>query len=180
MAVEVVKLSNSPYETRGYWTLNEFGKTKFFGVYALVIILLEFVIPLAILIILNLKSLVIFRRMLGMLAINNRRADQEMRRFLDFNTRFTKLVIILTFICIITRTFDLMVNLGHRAVLLFFPDASEELVELFLFLRTVNFLVLITAHALDGLLYYLYDAQMRSLLGKYCTFSVRFSCSLKF
>lgn len=173
-----MKLSNSPNETRGYWTLNEFGKTKFFGVYALVIILLEFVIPLAMLIVLNLKSLIIFRRMLGMLA--NRRADQETRRFLDFNTRFTKLVIILTFICILTRTFDMMVNLGHRAVLLFFPDASDELVELFLFLRTVNFLVLITAHAFDGLFYYLYDAKMRNLLGKYCTFSVRFSCSLKF
>lgn len=155
--VQVVKSSDSP--TSGYWTLTEFGETSFFKIYSVLIMLIESVIPLITLMVLNKISLAKFKIIMWMVVQDNRRADQA-------NNRFTKLILTLTFICIVTRSFDIAITIYNRAKLFFRIELTEDLNALLRLVRNVSYLLVFAAHALDGLLYYFSDKKMKSIFSR--------------
>jgi hypothetical protein len=83
--------------------------------------------------------------------------------FCKANTRFTKLILILTSVCIFTRTLDTTITVLNRLRLLSVLAMSDEAQALLKLTRASVFFLLILAHALDGLLYYCYDSKMRGL-----------------
>ena len=117
---------------------------------------IESLVPLVSLIVLNKISLSKFKRIMWMVVLDNKRADRA-------NNRFTKLIITLTFICIVTRSFDTVMSLSHRAVLFFRIDLTEDLNALLRLFRNVSYLLVFGSHACDGVLYYFYDKKMKSL-----------------
>lgn len=162
-AVEIVKLTDSPAENGGFWTLNDFGQCTPFKVYAIVTLLLENVIPVVTLIVLNTITLLKFKRMIWTVLADNRLTNLDASRFSDFNYRYTKLITALTFICIVTRLFDSYVDITNRMRLFCRLVLSDELDALVLFVRAIAFLQLFTVHSLDGILYFVYDKKLKNL-----------------
>lgn len=158
-SVQVVKTSDSPAETSGYWTFSEFGLTKHMKLYSIFVLLLESLIPLISLIVMNsiaqLKFSEIMKKKRAIIS-NDLRAKKA-------SHRFTRLIITLTLISIITRAFDTSLAIFFRARLLTGMAVSIELNALVKLLRAAAFFLQFAGHALDGLLYFFFDSQLRSL-----------------
>lgn len=174
-AFQIRKLTDSPIETRGYWTKTDFGRTNIFKIYIILIYLFKGILPLVMLISFNLKSLLRFKTLLETIEGGNNQCNVSMISFREdqnqdghmvaikkLNTRFTRMVISLTFICILTRFFDVAVGSFFVQKIVFSVDFINVFLEQLLL--ALNVFVLITAHALDGLLYYYYDENMKGLL----------------
>ena len=159
LAIKVVKSSDSPTETKGYWELNAFGQTAFFKIYSVLLLLVENIIPLITLIVLNKKALSKFKKVMWMVVLDNRRADRA-------NIRFTRLTFTLTFICIAVRTLDTIIGVFNRGTLVFSWKLSYEQDALLRFIRTISFFFLFGAHAFDNILYFIYDKKLKSLFYK--------------
>lgn len=170
-----MKLTDSPIETRGYWTKTDFGRTNIFKIYIILIFCFKNILSLVTLITFNLKSLIRFKTLLETVEGDNNQCTVSMISFREdqnqdghrvaikkVNARFTKMVISLTFICISTRFFDLAVCGFFTQRIVFSVDLINDFLEQLL--SALNVFVLITAHALDGLLYYYYDENMKMLL----------------
>jgi hypothetical protein len=72
----------------------------------------------------------------------------------------------LDFIVIVSRTFDMGLDIYIRIKLFFSIALTDEVYEISYFVRYVAFFLLIAAHGLDGVVYYLYDKNFRILFGK--------------
>ena len=162
-AIDVYKSSDSPTETKGYWKLNEFGETKQFKLYAFIILILQTVIPLISLTVMNIIALVRFRKIKTDISSLNT-PDINDERIQETINRYTKLIIILTFICVIARTFDATLSLYNRVRLFLGIVLSDDLEALSRLMRLVAYLLIFTEHALDGVLYYIFDKNMRAFL----------------
>ena len=156
--VKVVKASDSPTETEGYWTLTEFGQTGIFKIFGVVSLASESILPLISLIVMNTIALVKFRK------IKREIADNIDERIQDTLNRYTKLIIILTFIVIITRTFDTTVATFRRIKMMIWIVVADDYEALLKLTRNIGYLLLFAEHALDGLLYYIFDKNMRQFL----------------
>ena len=158
-AVKVMKSLDADNAT-AYWTLTDFGKTPFFKLYAVLLLLLENVLPLILLIVMNLinhfKFKSIMKRKVQVISDADVRADKA-------NNRFTKLIITLTFICIVTRSFDTLFAVYNRVRLFFGIVLSDELEALLNLLRACSFFLLFGGHACDGILYFFFDKNLKSL-----------------
>ena len=161
-AVKFIKASNRADETKGYWTLTEFGETTVFKCYSLILLVFETIIPLLILIILNVATLYTFNKLM---TNKQRRTSQssDNRNALKANGRFTVLIIALTFICIVTRVFDSSSAIYYRVNLFFDVQLSDLQLALIICLKHIFLFLLFTAHSLDGLMYYIYDKKMSSI-----------------
>ena len=160
IALQITKVSNSSTETMGYWTLNDIGKTLWFRLYSVIILFIEFVLPVLTLCFNNLISWVKFRNAIK----RKKRIKGKQDRVIDreANIRFTKMILVLTLICIVTRFIDAVIAIFYRIKLFFelqFSDESTALLELF---RVIGWFLLFTAHALDGLIYFFYDINFRN------------------
>lgn len=177
-AFEIVTVSNSN-KSKGYWTKTDFGRTNALEIYLFLSTLWEGVIPLAMLVCFNMKSLALFNQIVEKSGGADNQDDLEMesfredyinqsslemrKRFTDVNNRFTKMVISLTFICILTRSSDVVAGIFFFTRFCF-PDIFGEYYSLEQFILALGMFTLIGAHALDGLLYYYYDRHMNKLL----------------
>lgn len=65
MAISIVKLSDSPTETKAYWTFSEFGTSNTFLAYTYVSLLIEILIPILVLAVMNTISVVKFKSMMA-------------------------------------------------------------------------------------------------------------------
>lgn len=167
-AVEVVKLSGSSNVTRGYWTLNYFGQSSLFKVYATSSLLFEGLVPLIMITFLNKKTLTLFKEMVKAMEYENTMSSLAVRRIEAFKIRFTKMITALTFISISTRTIDVTVNITYRLILLWYPAIYVEYAPLIMFFKNANFLIMFFAHSFDGLVYYIYDGHMKMLCIDFC------------
>lgn len=169
-AFEIMTTSNSN-KTKGYWTKTDFGKTNALEIYLFLSTLWEGILPLALLVCFNMKSLALFNQIveksddleMESFQVNSNQSNLEMKRFTDVNNRFTRMVISLTFICILTRSSDVVAGIFFFARFCF-QEILSEYYSLEQFILAFGMFILIAAHALDGLLYFYYDRHMNGLL----------------
>ena len=146
----------------GFWTLTEFGLSTFFKVYSLILLLFETIIPLGVLITISVISLRKFRKLM----ISKRSISMDGSYIIAAEMNFTRLIIALTSICILTRTFDSIMAIYYREKLFFDIKFSETLDAMLYFIKHISTGLLFGAHSLDGLLYYSYDIQMKRLFNQ--------------
>ena len=156
----VKKVSDSPAETKGYLTFSDWGKTKMFKVYSLTILFFETVIPLTALIVFNALSR---RKFSQIMKEKKRLINSGESRAEKSNKRFTKLIIQLTFISIFVRTICTVNCVMHRFTMFFGLKLSADMNDLLYFSKHVGLALMFSAHSFDGILYYIYDKQMRNL-----------------
>ena len=149
--IEVVKASNSPTETAGYWRLTAFGKT--IQLYALVVLFFESLIPTLLLVVLNIISLIRFKMMM------NRVTPTALMRHVEI--KLVRLVLILTFICIFTRMLDNLTEFFARGLFVLGTQLSSEMESLRILSRQTAIFFLFGAHALDSILCYFYDRHLK-------------------
>ncbi len=163
-AITIRKVSDSPTETLGLWTLTDFGNTLFFKVYSVCTLFLESILPLILLISLN---TIVHTRFKKLMAKKSKALQKQSQKKAEkANNTFTRLIITLTFICIVSRTFDTSIDVFVRAKIFFHFPLSDELYAMAYFIRYVAIFVLLTSHALDGLLYYFFDRNFRALFSR--------------
>lgn len=137
--------------TKGFLTLTEFGETYIYQ-YFICLIFLENIVPVVSLILLNTTFLVRLKTVKNGLRSNGNEAG-----FNSVKITTTKLIIFLTFICIVTRAFDLTVVITNRLRFSSFFSPTDEMVAAIKLLRSISYFLLVAAHALEGILYYCYD-----------------------
>lgn len=160
-AVTVVKSSDSPTETKGYWKMTAFGETLFFQLYSVLALLVETVIPLTTLIVFNTISLVKFRKIME--AKRQMQNGQKNKHAGEASERYTKLIIGLSFIAILVRSFDTVISIFYRIKIFYEIQFSPVMTSLLDLVYSLDFLLLTVTHSLDGIFYYIYDSQMRTL-----------------
>lgn len=154
--IEVVKVSDSSAVMEGsfVWLNSEFGEQKTYKLYTVAALVFGNLIPTLVLIILNTISLIKFRQMLSNMA------DTSFLR--SVRTNIVRLVLVLTFVCIFVRVFDLL-----SAFPLWFESLlqieSEEMNSLLNLVRQIAFFCLFSAHALDGIFCYFYDRLIKQV-----------------
>ena len=84
-------------------------------------------------------------------------------KFRNVMKKKREIAITLTFICVIARTFDATFAIFSRVRLFLEIVVSDELEALFGLFRGISFAVMFTEHALDGVLYYIFDKNMRTI-----------------
>jgi hypothetical protein len=147
-AIEVKKISDMPTETKGFWTFNYFGQTSFFKYYSVILLLFETVIPITILTLFNVMSVHKFRKLMKQ-KMRIQQNKNRIKKAEKANLRFTKLIIALTFICIVTRTIDSSSSIFLRMTLLFKIDLTENQTALLNLVKIICMGLLFSAHALD-------------------------------
>ena len=104
-----------------YWITSDFGLSLFLKLYILLIFLVESVIPVFFLLIMNIISIRKFRKVMATLTTDQNKSVKAEKRF-------TKWILVLTAICLITRSLDLLSTVlgffrGIRVPYLFPPKA---------------------------------------------------------
>jgi hypothetical protein len=168
----IVKLSNSPTETNGYLMFSESSKNIINSLVApMGVLFLEIVLPILHLTTFNIVALHRFKKVIDnkRKVLNDPSGKSKRNKLTEkANHRFTRLIITLSFICILTRVFDLLTAIFYRLRLKGFLDdfLSNENNALLFLLKQTSFMLLFWSHALDGVLYFFYDKQMESLWNK--------------
>lgn len=137
----------------GYWDVRAgFSESIFFKAYVACAVLFETVIPILSLFTLNIISLVKLKK------IQTYVSDGCLR---SITIRITRLIIVLTFISLFARLLDFLVNV-LRFQLKWLWEVEQPNEAFLSQLQDFSFLLLLTAHSLDGLFYYFYDRHVES------------------
>ncbi len=144
-------------ETEDLYYFN-FTKNIYTEVYILGLFLIEAVIPVFIISVLNIYSIVKFRK------IVNLRNTTETRQI---ELKYTKLVLILTSICIITRTIDLCAGIFYRSEFFKIYAYSPGDIILINFFREFAFCLLYCSHAFENFFYLFMDRHIRQTIIEY-------------
>ncbi len=159
VGIKVTKISNSPSETKAYWNYSNYSfSTIATRLYLAFFVSVEVVVPLIILIVLNLIALFKFKKII---AAKRRIQSNNESKIEKSEIRFTRLILMLTLICIITRTFDAITGVFSRFKFNGFVIASKEYDGITYIFKIVSLFFLFVSHALDGLLYFVYNKQMQ-------------------
>jgi len=161
-ALKFEKISDLPTETKGFWTFSNFGETNIFRYYVLILMLFETVIPITILAVFNLLSVHRFKKIMK----EKIRRQQENKRAEKANIRFTKLIIALTFICIVIRSIDSCSAILYRMILFFRINLTEDQSAVMYLVKHSLLALMFISHALDCSLYYMFDNQIKTLFKK--------------
>ena len=147
--------------TNVYLTRTHFGESTGFEIFWLICTFLESLGPLILLFILNTISLIKFKLVLR--RWKGRRDGSSLNKM---KISMTKLTILLTFICLLTRSFDFVISylvrekINLNEVWRHYGSFEEHL--LFL-LQSINLFLLFAAHALDVLFYFFYDTHLKTV-----------------
>ncbi len=145
---------------------NGFGKTMYFKIYFVSLATFEGFLIVS-MTVMNLMSLFKFRKLVNEKKRLTIRPEQNRlmteRRHIDqANIRFTRLIIILTFIQIFSQIFERASGILIRIVIN--NDAIHNLRQfdsLLATLRRLNYFLQISIHSLDGIFYFFCDFQLR-------------------
>ncbi|MFT4802063.1 MAG: hypothetical protein ACI93N_001838 [Flavobacteriaceae bacterium] len=136
------------------WKSNVLG-----SIYLIVLLFLECVIPVLVLTILNLTSVYKFRKIMRMRGhlISYKTKERKIE------IRTTKIVILLTLVCIITRAFDMFCEARIRIGWFKLVEYSaEEKVENEL-ISHISKLFMNCAHAFEGIVYFTMDKNLKNM-----------------
>lgn len=133
----------------------------FFKVYAFLFSIVQNVIPILVLVILNTVSLIKFKRFMSK---KRRNASIKRSRINGSEERFTRLILTLTFIGIINHFLEFFANTFYRLKVLQVVEFSLEFAEIISVMKIFSLFCKFLEHALDTLLYFVYDTNLRSLV----------------
>jgi len=156
-AIDIVKcVQNGSYTKK----LNKLGVSGVFTAYFFLLLLIETVIPLAIHLFLNIVSIYKFKNLMERHAnLTNNQTEARMAE-----VRFTKMVLLLSFITSVTRILDLIFTIANRiyyiAPYLFQPGAGDKI----MFAKSLSNLIVYGAFALDVLVYLIMDNNLWRLI----------------
>jgi len=152
LAVEIVKQPNGLYVKN----LTDFGLSKSYTYYLVVLFMLETVIPIGTILVLNVLSVIKFRKQTRI----HRNLTRQQQNDNKVENHYTTLVIILTNICIISRFFDMASGLLYRLQYLNPSMFSNRQILLITFSRSLSNLILFIIHGEDGLIYLKMDRNL--------------------
>ena len=156
------KIVKSEKEGIYFWEVNEFGKSQFFLIYLLALFFFETVIPLTFLTILNILSI----RQYQTIVSRRRRIIRACLKIEKAELRFTKTVLTLNIIWVISRILDMIIGILNRMVLTEIISLDSELKIVYDFLRDFIFSILYIVHAFEPLVYMIVDKQIRNVVVK--------------
>jgi len=141
------------------WKFEAFGNSVYFKVYVMVIMLMETLVSLTILTVLN---LIAARKYSSINPPNvGLTTDSAIQRRAAEN-RCTKMILIMTSVCIVTHLLDLCSTIGRLEVLGIYK-MTQEMSVLITFFRQVTFLIIFTAHSFDGIFIFGMDSNLRRI-----------------
>jgi hypothetical protein len=139
------------------WELNEFGSSIYFKVYVMVVLFMETLAPLTILTVLNCIAAKKYSSIdppnVGLTT------DTVVQRRVAEN-RCTRMILIMTSVCIVTHLLDLFSAIGKRIESLGMYEMSQEMSVLITFFRQVTFLIIFAAHSFDGVFIFGMDSNL--------------------
>lgn len=152
-----IKIVESNSNGMYFWELNEFGSTKFYIIYVLTVFLIETVIPLTLLTTLNAMSIRRYRQN----TLERRRLQTTIKHIKKIEIRFTKTVLILNIILIVSRGLDMIIGVITRIIIFGEVEISRESGILFDTSRTFIFSILFFVHAFESIFYLLMDRNIK-------------------
>ncbi len=147
--------------------LTQFGSSKTLLVYSVLVFLFESVIPCVVMIFLNCVSNYKFRDLMYRHAHLTKNKTESKKA----EIRFTKMIFILTSICILSTFLDLVTTLLARLIPQDTSLFSPTFVKALAFAKSVTNLLVYSVHALDGIIYLKLDKNLWQLILK--IFSLR-------
>jgi len=81
----------------------------------------------------------------------------------DAEIRWTKLILIMTSVCIVKHLLDLISALGQRIRGLGMYEMTEEMSALISFFRQATYLIIFSIHAFDGVFIFGMDSNLRKI-----------------
>jgi hypothetical protein len=163
-ALRLSKVSDLPTETMGYWSQNEFGDTMFFRIYLPFLAVFEAIIPLIVLIVLNTMTASRFKKVMSTKKQVHRNSSTTVKRVNKANAKFTSMIISLMLVCIVTRLLDSVTDVYLRLKVTWLVSLEIETDAIVQLVRYFALFLLQAAHALDGLLYFWFDANFKHRL----------------
>jgi len=126
----------------------------------MVVLFLETLAPLTLLAVLNFIAAKEYRLMdTSNIGLTN--ASIIQRR--DAENRWTKLILIMTSVCIVKHLLDLVSALGQRIRGLGIYEITEEMSALISFFRQVTYLIIFSIHSFDGVFIFSMDSNLRKI-----------------
>ena len=143
------------------WTRSEYGQSTIAKVYVILVFIVESIIPCFCLLILFVIAKFKFNKVIknssSMLA-------SDPASLVSLEMRFSRFTLIIMSIFLFTHILDLFVGIANRLVFVIGMDVTSELASLINFTRQFTYLVIFSSHALNSLLYYIMDRNLRDLL----------------
>jgi len=140
------------------WELNEFGSSIYFKVYVMVVLFMETLAPLTLLTVLNFIAAKKYSSIINS-ANAGLTTDSVVQRREEEN-RCTRMILIMTSVCIVTHLLDLFSAIGKRIESLGMYEMSQEMSVLITFFRQVTFLIIFAAHSFDGVFIFGMDSNL--------------------
>ena len=144
-----------------YIAITQFAQKDFFKIYILCLFILESVLPTALLITFSLVANAKFNQRVRMNQETGMVGSSE--ELIRDEVRYSRMIMNVMTIFSITRSFDLIVGLAIRVVVFILP-ASYETDLIVNFFRQLSYLLLISAHALNSLIYIAMKSKLRQIL----------------
>lgn len=155
-SVEIVETKTNQFEKQ----LTEFGTSKLYSAYLLFVLFIESILPILFLSTLNVVSVLKFKRLMAKKGhLTKNRTEGKLAEI-----RFTKMVLILTTICLLSRAMDFAVSSIYRLTIIEDSIFSPTSIRLLLFLMSLIHLFLFSVQALDGLVYVMMDMNLWRLI----------------
>ncbi len=139
--------------------LNRFGTSQIYKFYLIALFMIETVIPIVTISVLNVFSILESRKQTRI----HRNLTNKQRITKKSEDGYSKIVIILTTICITSRLLDLATNLLFRLDILHLIMFSEDMSVLTKFSLSLTNLLLFIIHGKDGLVYLKMDRNLWTL-----------------
>ena len=151
MIFKLIVLTNKTDQIQEKFDAIVIPKTIFFRAYFVLVSIFESAILIIMLLAFNIISLFKLK-----ILIKTQRVTRNENHFKLIKIKITRLIIFLTFICLVTRTLDFIISTILRVWRLLNKCNSDkkEIEASLLLLRTISFLLIILAHALDSIFYY--------------------------
>lgn len=97
---------------------------------------------------------------------NKRRIAGSKRQVDDAVDNFTRLILALSFICIVTRTFDTALSIINRVRVVRGINTSNEDDVLLRLIRRLSYLLIFAEHGLDVCIFYFSDSTFKAFCQK--------------
>lgn len=163
MAIEIKPEENGDLY---YWTLSEYGESMFFKILSSIIILPESLLLVMILTIMNIlttKAFIEYSRKKATLKNQNKRVKDKQK------IQFTRMMIILTILYIVTALFDDATAMLTRITIYLDIEFSSHTIALFNCARQLSLLMIFASHSFDVFIYVPMDQNLSRLIRR--TFS---------
>lgn len=156
MMLVPTKVGDSWYAARTMFTQEDI-----FKIYILLVFIIENVLPTVLLITFSLIANAKFKKRVRMNQETGMvRSSEELRKD---EIRFSRMIMVITIVFSVTRSFDLIVGLAFR-VIIFIAPSNYEIKVIMNFFRQLAYLFLISANALNSLIYMSMKSKLRQIL----------------